>query len=102
VTSAIDTVFSRQSRADLIAALAALGVPAGQVRTFDEVYGWEQTRSQGLVVQVEHSTLGRLALPGPPLRYDDAPPVEHRAPPALGEHTAAILRWLDTAEGGEA
>ncbi len=29
--------------------LAALGVPAGKVRTLDEVYAWEQTRSQGLL-----------------------------------------------------
>jgi hypothetical protein len=33
---------------DLLARLAAAGIPAGRLRTMDEVYGWDQTISQGL------------------------------------------------------
>ena len=66
-----------------------VGIPAGKVRTLDEVYGWDQAISQGLQVDVEHATLGRLSLPGPPLRFFDAgpgrrdrdhPPRPHRSP----------------------
>ena len=53
----------------LLARLAAAGVPAGKVRSVDEVYGWDQALSQGLLVDVEHATLGRVQLPGPPLRF---------------------------------
>jgi crotonobetainyl-CoA:carnitine CoA-transferase CaiB-like acyl-CoA transferase len=59
------------------------------------VYEWEQTRSQGLVIEVDHPRLGPIELPGPPLRFDGAPPREHTAPPLLGEHNAAVLAWLD-------
>jgi formyl-CoA transferase len=79
--------------------LADLGIPAGKVRTFDDVYSWDQTRSQGLVVEVEHPTLGKLELPGPPLRFDDnryaGAREQHLPPPRLGEHDEAVRAWLD-------
>ena len=59
------------------------------------MYGWEQTRSQGLLVEVEHPVLGRIELPGPPLRFDGAEASAHRAPPALGQDNDSIRRWLD-------
>jgi crotonobetainyl-CoA:carnitine CoA-transferase CaiB-like acyl-CoA transferase len=69
------------------------------VRTLDEVYAWDQTASQGLLVDVEHPTLGRITLPGPPLRFFDAAGTEvtrreHAAPPTLDEDGAAIRAWL--------
>ncbi len=51
--------------------LGEAGVPAGSIRTMDEVYEWEQTRSQGLVITVDHPLLGRIELPGPSLRFGD-------------------------------
>ncbi len=86
---------------DVLVALTEAGVPAGRVRSIDEVYAWDQTRSQGLVVPVEHSTLGSIEIPGPPLRWFEGTvevtPTAHTAPPTLGEHTERVLRWV--AEG---
>jgi crotonobetainyl-CoA:carnitine CoA-transferase CaiB-like acyl-CoA transferase len=79
-----------------LAHLADAEVPAGKVRTLDEVYECEQTRSQGLVIEVEHPTLGTLRLPGPPLRFDGWVKPVHSAPPLLGEHNASVAAWLDT------
>ncbi|MFC4784050.1 CaiB/BaiF CoA transferase family protein [Nocardioides sp. MAHUQ-72] len=79
--------------------LAGAGVPSGKVRTLDDVYAWEQTRSQGLLLEVEHATQGRLDLPGSPIRFDDNPfsggRSTHAAPPTLGQHDASIREWLD-------
>ncbi|HSJ17349.1 MAG TPA: CoA transferase [Solirubrobacterales bacterium] len=74
---------------------AELGIPAGEVKSLDQVYASPQVRSQGLVAETEHPTLGSIRTPGPPLRFDRSPGVDHRAPPELGEHSAAIRRWLD-------
>jgi formyl-CoA transferase len=68
------------------------------VRGLDEVYEWEQTRSQGLLIEVEHATLGRLSLPGPPLRYDDGGHDAHTAPPTLGQHNESVRQWLEAVE----
>jgi formyl-CoA transferase len=75
--------------------LERAGVPAGRIRDLRQVYEWEQTRSQGLLVETEHATLGRVTLPGPPLRFDGSEAVAHRPPPTLGQHTAEVLAWLD-------
>src|SRR5689334_12150976 len=48
VIAAVDAAFRDYPSLELLQRLADLGVPAGKVRDLDEVYGWEQTRSQGL------------------------------------------------------
>ena len=63
----VEEAFATWDAEPLLARLAEVGVPAGKVRTLDEVYAWDQTASQGLLVDVDHPVLGPLTLPGPPL-----------------------------------
>jgi crotonobetainyl-CoA:carnitine CoA-transferase CaiB-like acyl-CoA transferase len=95
VVEAVNAAFADQQRADLLPRLAGLGIPAGEVRTLDRVYDWDQTRSQGLLVDVDHATVGPITLPGPPLRFDDGGRLSHTAPPTLGQHDESVRRWLD-------
>jgi len=73
-------------------------VPSGEVKNLQQVYDWEQTRSQGLLIDVEHPVLGKIQLPGPPLRFFEASGAEwhreHTAPPLHGQHTDEVLEWL--------
>jgi formyl-CoA transferase len=98
----IEKALVQQGAEHWLPILAAAGIPAGKVRTVDDVYTWDQTRSQGLVVEVDHPTIGTIELPGPPLRFDDLPYAggrdTHLPPPRLGEHNAAVLAWLDDRE----
>ena len=91
----VEEAFAGWQAEPLLARLAEVGVPAGKVRTVDEVYAWDQVASQGLQIDVEHATLGRLTLPGPPLRFFDRQGSEvtrdrHDAPPTLDEHGDAV------------
>jgi crotonobetainyl-CoA:carnitine CoA-transferase CaiB-like acyl-CoA transferase len=103
VVAEIEKAFASWSVVGLLARLDELGIPSGQVRSLDQVYEWEQTKSQGLLMDVEHSSLGKITIPGPPLRIDGVGEIGHRpdplAPPRLGEHTEAILSWLDSLGG---
>jgi formyl-CoA transferase len=97
--STLEAAISNIPSSELLRRLADAGVPAGVVRTLDEVYEWEQTTSQGLVITVDHPVLGAIKLPGPPLRFFDTDGgeqtrVEHAPPPTLGQHNEAIRRWL--------
>jgi len=96
--AAIDAALAAGPSAEWLGRLDDIGVPAGRVRTLDEVYEWEQTRSQGLVIAVDHPVLGRIELPGPPLRFGDRPYAggreTHSAPPLLGEHDESVRVWL--------
>ena len=54
VIATVEAAFAAYDAAELLPRLAELGIPAGKVRTLDEVYAWDQTRSQGLLVDVDH------------------------------------------------
>jgi crotonobetainyl-CoA:carnitine CoA-transferase CaiB-like acyl-CoA transferase len=95
----IEGNFDSWKALDLLVRLDQIGIPAGKVRTIDEVYAWEQTRSQGLLIDVEHRTLGQLQLAGPPLRFFDPQGQEvtrtaHTSPPTLDGDGDAIRAWL--------
>ena len=97
--AAVERVLTTDTAEHWLEVLLAAGVPAGRVRTLDEVYDWEQTRSQGLVLGVDHPAYGRLTLPGSPLRFNDnahsGGRADHAPPPLLDEHGDAIRDWLD-------
>lgn len=94
----LEGAFADRERDELLAALDAAGVPSGAIRTLDEVYASAQVRSQGLVQQVEHPALGRLELPGPPVRFDGHPAATPVAPPGLGVDKEHVLAWLEQRE----
>jgi crotonobetainyl-CoA:carnitine CoA-transferase CaiB-like acyl-CoA transferase len=71
--------------------LTDAGVPAGRIRTMDEVYAWDQVEHLGLIDRVVHPTAGALALPGSPVRWSRAGHRPPQAPPRLGEHDAEVL-----------
>jgi crotonobetainyl-CoA:carnitine CoA-transferase CaiB-like acyl-CoA transferase len=102
VIELLERTFADIPAAQLLERLDSAGVPSGKVRSIDEVYGWDQTLSQGLKIDVDHATLGPVALPGPPLRFFDAGPDgerettrrDHLAPPPLDGDGAAIRAWV--------
>jgi crotonobetainyl-CoA:carnitine CoA-transferase CaiB-like acyl-CoA transferase len=103
LTGQLERCFASLDRDTVLAQLTEAGVPAGRIRNIDEVYEWEQTRSQRLTLNVEHASLGTLTLPGMALRTFEMSPAgelsestrrEHDAPPVLNADGPAIRSWL--------
>ncbi|GCE42920.1 CaiB/BaiF CoA transferase family protein [Rhodococcus sp. NPDC057014] len=99
VLELVEDAFGAYTSDELLIELDRIGVPAGRVRTISEVYEWEQTKSQGLLVDVDHRTLGNITLPGPPLRFFEPDGTEvtetrHTAPPVLGADNDTVMSWL--------
>lgn len=96
----IEEAFASYTAQDLLVALDEAGIPSGKVRSIEEVYEWEQVKSQGLIVEVEHEVLGKINLPGPPLRFFDPATnqettrTKHSAPPVLNGDAEEIEQWL--------
>jgi crotonobetainyl-CoA:carnitine CoA-transferase CaiB-like acyl-CoA transferase len=65
-------------------------VPAGRVRSLDEVYASPQVRHLGLIDVVEHATLGEIRLPGPPLSYSRSGRRPAKGPPVLGQNNSDL------------
>lgn len=95
---AINHAFAGYTNEQLLEKLNALGIPCGEVKNLEQVYEWDQVRSQGLVIDVEHPVLGSIELPGPPVRLFDGETEwkrEHTCPPQLGADNDSVRAWLE-------
>src|SRR5688500_5422486 len=79
-------------RAELLAALAGAGVPAGAVRSVSEALADPQLAAREMIVPLEHVSAGTIRVLGTPLKLSQTPPSIRTPPPALGQHTADVLR----------
>ncbi|WP_436777429.1 CaiB/BaiF CoA transferase family protein [Yinghuangia sp. YIM S09857] len=70
------------------------GIACAPVNRIDDVFREPQVTATDLVQTVPHPA-GEVPLVASPLRLDGKRPPIRRAPPLLGEHTAAILDALD-------
>jgi formyl-CoA transferase len=83
----------KRTKHEVMELLAGAGVPCGAVLDSEEVLSNEHLRGRGMVVDVEHPTRGRMAIPGSPIRLSASPTEVTRAP-LLGEHNAEVYGRL--------
>jgi crotonobetainyl-CoA:carnitine CoA-transferase CaiB-like acyl-CoA transferase len=79
-----------RTREALLAELSDASVPGGPINTIAEVFDDPQARHRELSLTLAHSRGVNVPSLRSPLRFSRTP-VEHRAPPMLGEHTARVL-----------
>jgi len=72
--------------------LRAVGIPASRVQRIDDALGHAQLRHRDAVTDLDVAGLGRRAVLAPPFRFDGERKTTTTAPPAIGEHTAVVLR----------
>lgn len=84
-----------RSTSEWIAVLEREAVPCGPINCIDQVFADPQAQARGLHVSLLHPVLGTVGVVASPVRLAATPPTYRRAPPAVGEHTAEVLRdWL--------
>ncbi len=94
LTGELSGLLRKLTSADVLDRLELAGVPAGPIRTLDEVFADEDVQRRGLRLRVDHEQLGEVSVPGGPWRIDGAPVSARLPPPALGQHTMSILEDL--------
>jgi crotonobetainyl-CoA:carnitine CoA-transferase CaiB-like acyl-CoA transferase len=73
-----------------LAALEAAGIPAGPVRSFDEVFTDPHMRAREMIVETEHPITGPFRTLGVPVKLSETPGSVHRPAPRLGEHGGEV------------
>ncbi len=87
-----------QPSAHWLTALETLGIPAGPVLHYDEVYTDPQILAREMVVETHHPVTGPFKTMGVTVKLSDTPGSVRRAAPRLGEHTAEVLNGRKAAE----
>ena len=83
--------FKQHDTAQWLARLEAAGVPAGPVLSIGDMLRDPQVRAREMVLEVDHSRLGRTKTLGSPVKFSTTPTSVRRGAPLLGEHTREIL-----------
>ena len=97
----LQQVFLARSYEEWEVLLTRNGIPVGAINNLAQVVDHPQVKARGSVVEIDHPRAGRMRVVGVPVRLS-ATPGSIRAPsPALGEHTAAVLRELLGMDPGE-
>lgn len=86
--------FARHSAAEWERRLTAAGVPCSRINTIEDVLLDPQTAARDMIMELEHTKLGRIKVPGIPIKLGDTPGSGRRAPPLLGEHQREVLAEL--------
>jgi len=84
---------AKRSSEDWTAVFDRAGVPCAPVQDVRQMLEHEQTRALGMLQAVPGSSIPLIALP---VRFDGKRSTPRSAPPALGEHTQALLGKADT------
>ena len=67
------------------------GVPCGPINNIEEVFAGKHVKVRGLLLDLPHATAGHVPSVACPIRYRHARPETAAGPPALGQHTQAVL-----------
>jgi crotonobetainyl-CoA:carnitine CoA-transferase CaiB-like acyl-CoA transferase len=83
-------------RADLLAKLQSVQVPAGPINSLDQVFADPQVVHRGMRIDPPSTAAKAGSIPGvrTPLTLGGKPMAAERPSPRLGEHTAEILREI--------
>jgi crotonobetainyl-CoA:carnitine CoA-transferase CaiB-like acyl-CoA transferase len=90
----LEQIFRTRTVADWLERLRAAGVPAAPVNNVDGAFAEPPVKEREMIVEYDHPEVGKVRLPGNPIKMSDAPGTISRPAPRLGEHTDAVLQRL--------
>ena len=94
LTGAIGVILSERTTAEWLAILKAADIPAGPLNTVADAMRDPQIAARSMLAAIEQPNAGAVAVAATPLRIDDNTPAPPKPAPALGEHTAEVLKEM--------
>jgi crotonobetainyl-CoA:carnitine CoA-transferase CaiB-like acyl-CoA transferase len=92
--AAVEAWAASLTRAEIFAATGAHRVPSAPVRDLHEVLGNAHMKERGMLEEIDHPRLGRITVPGSPLRFHGTPATPATPSPAIGADNADVYGEL--------
>jgi len=90
----LEEIFRTRTAADWLKRLRNAGVPAAPVNNVDAAFAEPPVAEREMIVEYDHPQVGKVRLPGNPIKMDGMGETISNPAPMLGEHTDAILKSL--------
>uniref|UniRef100_A0A803VDW2 Succinyl-CoA:glutarate CoA-transferase n=1 Tax=Ficedula albicollis TaxID=59894 RepID=A0A803VDW2_FICAL len=90
----LSTRFSEKATMEWLQLFEGSGVPYGPINNMQQVFSDPQVLHNGLVMEMNHPTAGKIAVPGPGVRYSEFAVSHPKPPPLVGQHTVEILKSM--------
>jgi CoA:oxalate CoA-transferase len=75
------------------------GIPAGHVMNVKEITEHPHTKVREMIVEIDHPKIGRMKIPGIPIKFEQTPGSVREPAPLLGQHTESILKEIGYSNG---
>jgi crotonobetainyl-CoA:carnitine CoA-transferase CaiB-like acyl-CoA transferase len=89
----LERIFRARTVDEWLQRFRAAEVPAAPVNNLDRAFGEPPVAERDMIVEYDHPDVGRVRLPGNPIKMSGLGVISKPAP-RLGEHTDAVLREL--------
>jgi crotonobetainyl-CoA:carnitine CoA-transferase CaiB-like acyl-CoA transferase len=90
----LEKIFRARTVADWLERLRAAEVPAAPVNNLDGAFAEPPVAEREMIVEYDHPDVGRVRLPGNPIKMSSIAATPSQPAPRLGEHTDAVLGEL--------
>ena len=90
----LEQIFRTRTTADWLERLRGADVPAAPVNNIDAAFAEPPVAEREMIVEYDHPQVGKVRLPGNPIKMSDMGKTISRPAPMLGEHTDAVLKTL--------
>jgi crotonobetainyl-CoA:carnitine CoA-transferase CaiB-like acyl-CoA transferase len=90
----IERILRTRTVADWLERLRAAQVPAAPVNNLDRAFAEPPVAEREMIVEYDHPEVGKVRLPGNPIKISQSSQAISRPAPRLGEHTDEVLRDL--------
>jgi crotonobetainyl-CoA:carnitine CoA-transferase CaiB-like acyl-CoA transferase len=90
----MEAILRRRTVAEWLARLREAEVPAAPVNNLDGAFAEPPVAEREMIVEYDHPEVGRVRLPGNPIKFAGVGKTISNPAPRLGEHTDAVLADL--------
>jgi crotonobetainyl-CoA:carnitine CoA-transferase CaiB-like acyl-CoA transferase len=90
----LEAIFRERTVDEWIAVLRKADVPAAPVNNLDRAFAEPPVAEREMIVEYDHPDVGRVRLPGNPIKMSGVRGTISKPAPRLGEHTDSVLSEL--------